>query len=107
MSIVGQVLVHAPADPDGLWIHRSVAKALNARDAEDMRNGYCMALFRSRGLHPFTAGKKEQGLAEKYQEQAEAVEMALFQRLASTLRQLSTSYERLAEHNAARNLFEE
>jgi len=28
MSMVGQVLIYTPADPDGVWIHRSAAKEL-------------------------------------------------------------------------------
>ncbi len=107
MWIAGQVLVHAPADPDGLWIHRAVAKVLDAGDAEEMRTGFHMALCNTRGLHAFTAGKKERALAEKYQEQAEAVEMAGFLRLAGTLRQLATDYERQAEYNATRRPFED
>ena len=37
---VGQVLAYSPADPDGLWIHKTIAAAMNARDADEMRRGY-------------------------------------------------------------------
>ena len=29
---IGKVLIHAPSDPEGLWIHRTVASVLNAKD---------------------------------------------------------------------------
>jgi len=105
--MVGQVLIHAPADPDGLWIHRSAAKALNARDAEDMRDGFRTALLNSRGIHGFSAGREERALAVKYREQAEQVEAAGFQRLASSLRELAKHYEREAERDSSRDPFED
>ncbi|MDO9265374.1 MAG: hypothetical protein Q7U02_15495, partial [Desulfosalsimonadaceae bacterium] len=37
---IGEVLIHCPPDTNGLWINRTAADALNARDAEDMRNGF-------------------------------------------------------------------
>ena len=48
MTMVGQVFIYAPADPDGLWIDRSAAAALNARDAGNMRDGFHTALIDSR-----------------------------------------------------------
>jgi hypothetical protein len=33
---IGNVLIHCPSDPDGLWINRAVAEALNARDKDKM-----------------------------------------------------------------------
>ena len=48
---IGEVLLHAPADPDGLWIHRTVASALNEADAEEMRAGFWRGKFNSRGAH--------------------------------------------------------
>jgi hypothetical protein len=107
MTIVGQVLIHAPGDPDGLWIHRSAAVALNGKNAEKMRTGFNTALFNSRGTHGFTAGKEERALAAKYREQADAGETAGFQRLATTLRELAKSYERDAEHEASSDPFDD
>jgi len=88
MKIVGQVLVYAPPDPDGLWIHRAVASALNAKDAEHMRTGFRIALFNSRGVHYVDpTGKWEREVAAKYRQQAEDAEMAGYHRLAATLRE--------------------
>lgn len=106
ISTVGHVLAYAPADPDGLWLHRSVATALNAKDADDMRKGFTAELFNMRGVHSWTAGKKERELAEKYRSQAEKVEAAGYHRLANTLRHLAASYERDAEHEASTDPFD-
>jgi hypothetical protein len=48
---LGHVLVYAPPDPDGLWIHRSAAAVLNAEDSEEMRIGFRIKLFNSRGVY--------------------------------------------------------
>ncbi|MDQ5987899.1 MAG: hypothetical protein CSYNP_03647 [Syntrophus sp. SKADARSKE-3] len=95
---IGEVLIHAPSDPDGLWIHRAVATALNDRDAEDMRNGFGVGKFNSRGVQWVDpTGKPEKELAEKFRQRAEDVENAGFQRFAVTLRDLAESYEREAK----------
>lgn len=106
MTMVGQVLIHAPADPGGLWIHRSVSAVLNAKDADKMREGFRIALLNSRGLHGFTAGKAERDLAEKYRARAQSVEAAGFQRLASSLMELVAHYEREAERESSRDPFD-
>jgi hypothetical protein len=97
---IGGVLFHSPADPDGLWINRIVAEALNDRDSEDMRRGYRTAVHNARGAHFVDpTGKPEKALAEKYRQRAEDIENAGFQRLAVTLRSLADDYEREAERN--------
>ena len=107
MTMIGHVLIHVPADPDGLWIHRSAAAALNAKDAGDMRNRFCIELFNSRGVHGFSAGREERGLAAKYRMQADAVEAVGFNRLATMLRELAASYERDAERESSRDPFDD
>ncbi len=98
LTMVGHALIHVPPDSDGLWIHRSVAAALNAKDAADMRDGFRTELYDSRGAHWVDpTGKPEKEFAEKYRAQAEAVEAAGYNRLATTLRELVTSYEREGE----------
>lgn len=92
-KMIGQVLIHTPADSDGLWIHKSAAKVLNAKTAENMRKGFRTALFFSRGVYQLTAGKEERTLAEKYRVKAEAVESHGFHRLAETLKNLADEYE--------------
>ena len=102
LTMVGHVLIHTPPDPDGLWLHRSVAMALNAKDANDLRDGYITELFNSRGVHWVDPeGREERELAEKYRARAEAVEAYGYHRLASSLRELASSYERDAERMAS------
>ena len=103
LTHVGNVLIHCPPDPDGLWINRAATEALNSRDAEEMRNGFSLAIFNSRGVHTVDpSGKPELELSEKYKKQADDVENAGYQRLASTLRQLADSYA-----NEARRIIDE
>jgi hypothetical protein len=101
LSHVGQVLIHYPPDPNGLWINHAAATALNARDGGEMRDGFRIGLFNSRGVHGFAAGREERQLAEKYRAQAEAVESCGYHRLANSLRELAASYEREAERDAS------
>ncbi|MFV1951258.1 MAG: hypothetical protein ACC630_04780 [Nitrospinota bacterium] len=63
-----------------------------------MRNGFCSAIFNSRGVHTIDpTGKPERELAGKYRQQANEVENAGFQRLAASLRGLADSYDREAD----------
>lgn len=108
MTMMGHVLIHVPADPDGLWIHRAAAAALNAKDADDMRNGFRTQLYNSRGVHWVDpTGSPERELASGYLGQAEAVDDAGFYRLAATLRGLAASYERDAERIISRYVAED
>lgn len=98
LSHIGQVLFSSPPDPDGLWIHRSAAEALNAKDAEKMRSGYRVKVYNSRGVHCVDpTGKPERQLAEIYQQKADEIENAGYQRFAVTLRGLAESYNREAD----------
>lgn len=108
MTMLGNSLIHVPSDPDGLWIHRSAAAALNAKDAEDMRDGFRTDLYNSRGMHWVDpTGTPEREFATQYRAQAEAVENAGYHRLATTLRELAASYERDADRVASRERFDE
>ena len=98
MTMLGHSLIHVPSDPDGLWIHRSAAGALNAKDAGDIRDGFRTELFNSRGAYWVDpTGSPEREFAGQYRAQAEAVENAGYHRLATTLRELAASYECEAE----------
>jgi len=100
---IGNVLIHCPPDPDGLWINHAAAEVLNAKDTEKMRHGFSLAIRNSRGMHWVDpSGKPELELREKYRKQAEDVENAGYQRLAATLRQLADSYA-----DEARRIIEE
>ncbi len=95
---IGEVLIHSPSDPNGLWIHRTVAQALNDRDADEMRRGYSTGTYNARGAHWVDpTGEPEKKLAEQFRRKAEDVENAEFYRFAATLRELAESYEREAQ----------
>ena len=95
---LGNVLIHSPKGPDGLWIHPVIAEAMNNRDRSCLRDGYRTGVRNSRGAYTVDPeAKPEKALAEKYREKAEAVENAGYQRLATTLREVSDSYVREAE----------
>lgn len=103
LSTVGGVLIHVPADPNGLWIHSTVAKVLNAREHSEMRNGFSIGVYNSRGAHWVDPeGKPEMELAAQYRRKAEDVENAGFQRFAATLNSIADSYQRDAEQNIRR-----
>ena len=95
---LGRILVYCPSDPDGLWIDRAVAKALNSEDAQALRDGLKAGFGNSREagfLDP--SGKQEKDLAEKYRQMAEDAENAGYQRLATAIRELSDYYDHDSE----------
>jgi hypothetical protein len=95
---VGEVLIHAPPDSDGLWIHRAVATALNGRDADEIRDGFRTGIYNSRGVHWVDpTGRPEKELAEQFRRKAEEVEDAGFLRLAIALRDVAVTYDRQAK----------
>ena len=107
LNQIGQVLPHSPPDPDGLWIHRSIAQALNAKDAAEMRSGFTCELFNMRGVHGYTAGKEELEIAGRYHKQADALDERGYNRFATAMRELARGYERDAQREASRELFED
>lgn len=104
---IGKVLIHVPADPGGLWIHKSVAAVLNERTTERMRFNFRLALRNQRGIHSFSHGVQERELARGYRGKAEAVEMAGFVRLAATMRELADQYDEDAARDENRDPLEE
>ena len=103
MTMIGHLLRYAPPDPSGLWIHKAVAEALNAKDGEDLRNGLRTEFMNSRGVFSFSGGKQEREIASRYRGMADAAEAAGFHRLATSMRDLATDYDRQAEREAARD----
>lgn len=98
LSQIGNVLLHVPVDENGLWIHTSVAEALNRRNLDRLRVGYSNGVYNSRGVHWVDpTGKPEKDLADKYRQYAEGIDTKGFQRFATTLRGIAESYDREAE----------
>ena len=106
MINIGHVLIHAPLDPDGLWINNSIAAVLNAKDADKMREGFITAFYNSRGAHFFSAGEEEKNLEKIYQEKAADVESRGYYRLAESVRTLALSYKHDSER-AVKEMFTE
>lgn len=104
---IGHVLTRAPGDPDGLWIHNAVAAALNFRDTAEMRSGFTTQLFNDRGVHGFTHGKEERELAKQNREKADALEAKVYTRFATAMREFAEQYDRQAEREEKRDLFED
>lgn len=105
---VGSVLIHSPADQDGLWLHRSVAAMLNRDDMVDLRRGFALAIYNSRGTHLVDpTGEAEKKLARGYDHKAEEVENAGYFRLAATLREIADSYRQEAEKLISRSRTDE
>jgi hypothetical protein len=98
LSQIGNVLIHVPADENGLWIHTSVAEALNRRNLDRLRVGYSNGVYNSRGVHWVDpTGKPEKDLADKYRRYSEDIDARGFQRFAATLRAIAENYDREAE----------
>jgi len=107
LNQIGQVLPYAPRDPDGLWTHRAVAEALNAKDVEKMRSGFTCELFNRRGVFGYTAGKDEKKLADDYEAKADALEKVGYGRFATAMRALAKDYLRDAERESQNTPFED
>ena len=101
---IGNVLLYSPKDSTGMWINKVVAEALNNKNADEMRSGFCTEIINSRGAHSVDpSGKDEKSLAAKWRQRAEDVENESFPRLALSLRGVAESYEREAKNIVERN----
>jgi hypothetical protein len=106
MDQIGQALAYAPPDPDGLWLHRTIATELNARDVPTMRSAFRVGLANKRGVHGFSQGKEEQAIARGYREKAAALDAESLSRLADEVRALAEQYEATAERESQRDIFD-
>lgn len=105
MNYIGQVLFHAPPDPDGLWIHKDVAKVLDGPDASDMRGGFFSQVITARGVHSVDpSAKPELELAKQFRLKADDIDDRGFPRFARTLRDVASGYEAEAQSILNRHL---
>ncbi|MEZ8450363.1 hypothetical protein AB6C66_05940 [Vibrio splendidus] len=103
LAQLGDLLVHSPAEADGLWIHPVIAGAMNSKERSSLRDGYRSGVFNSRGVHTIDPeGKPERALADKYRGRANEVENAGYHRLALILREIADGYDRDAERIISR-----
>ena len=98
LQSAGRVLIYAPRADDGLVLRHAIAEAANKVEMDELRKGYCLALFNSRGVHWVDpTGKPEIELAEKFEGQADQLEKAGYFHLAASLRNLAGEYRHEAK----------
>ena len=107
MDQLGQALAYAPQDPEGLWVHKSIAAALDSRDVPEMRQAFTAGLFNKRGVHGFSHGEEEKQIAASYRVKARALSDSGFHRVADAVRSLAEGYERNAERESLRDPFDD
>jgi hypothetical protein len=107
MDQLGQALAHAPQDPAGLWIHKAIAAALDSKDVPEMRRAFKTGLFNKRGVHGFSHGEQEKEIAASYRLRAKALSKNGFHRVADIVRTLAEEYERDAERESRRDIFDD
>jgi hypothetical protein len=91
---VGEVLAHAPTDPDGTFPTRPVRDVLEAAPNDRLERGFTIGLHNKRGVTSrgmTEGGKQEYDLADRYEAWAQAVE-ATHPRTAGALRTVAESY---------------
>lgn len=103
----GEVLIHCPPDPNGLWVHHDVAEVLDQLEMEELRRGYYLGAYNSRGMHRVDpTGAPELQLGQRYRDRAEALREAGFYRFAQTLMDLAETYEADARRIVGEHEFE-
>ncbi|KQT93519.1 hypothetical protein ASG49_00415 [Marmoricola sp. Leaf446] len=98
---IGEVLAHAPEDPDGTFPTLPVRNALEAAGSNRLERGFSVGLFNKRGITSrglTEGGKQEYDLATKYEWWANAVQAA-HPRTASVLRDMAESYREEGRRN--------
>ena len=98
---IGEVLAHAPEDPDGTFPTLPVRDALEAAPSNRLERGFSVGLFNKRGMTSrglTDGGQQEYDLAAKYESWASAVQ-ATHPRTASALRDMADSYREEGRRN--------
>ena len=98
---VGEVLAHAPIDPDGTFPTLAVREVLETAPNDQLERGFTIGLHNKRGVTSrgmTEGGKQEYDLAERYEGWAEAVQ-ATHPRTAGALRLVAESYREEGRRN--------
>ena len=91
---IGEVLIYAPADPTGLWIHKEIASLLNEEQSDEMRRQYQISRFNAaQTMKLASSTESPRKRIQVCLDQADAVENEGYFRLATELRALAKSYE--------------
>ena len=79
---------------------KEVAEIIDGKDAKDIRIGYALEIYNSRGVHTIDPeGKPELALSEKWKKRAEVAASEGYPRFGAKLREVSESYVREAQRN--------
>lgn len=92
MQLIGASFFYSPPDPDGLFIHHSIAELLH-KEGGDLREGYYSEAIKSRGAYFVDpSGTPEFALEKKYNEYAMQIDALGLFRFAEKLRLLAKLY---------------
>ena len=97
-SQVGQLLAHAPSDPDKTWPCIPVRDVIDEIDSTGLTQGFEVGIFNKRGVvvkSPFAGGNQERGLAQQYASYAEACAIE-WPVTAAALRRVAQHYTKYA-----------
>lgn len=108
MSYFGQAAFHSPADADGFFIDREVARYLQSDVDGAMLSGYHSEAINSRGVHfvDYT-GETEFKIEESYIVKAKAADENGMFRLAETIRNIAASYHEEGLRNKELHMIED
>ena len=100
LSYFGKAAFYAPADEDGFFINKTVAKYLQNGNNEHALSGYYTESFNSRGVYSVDpTGKAEFSIEMEYRDKAKAAEACGMIRFASTLRSIADTYHEEGEEH--------
>lgn len=100
MQLIGNGLSYAKFDENNT-LASSIMTVLNARDNDEIRNGYRFGIMNQRGIHWLDPeGREERALAKQFEIRADSIEKLGYSRFAETLRSISEQYIKEAEDNA-------
>lgn len=103
MQLIGASFFYCPPDPDGSFIHHSVAELLH-KEGDALRDGYYNEAIKSRGAHFVDpSGAPEFSLEKKYNEYAVQIDTLGLFRFAEKLRLLAKFYHSEALENMEEN----
>lgn len=100
MQEIGKVFYYYPESEGSLWLPKEVAEVIDGIDAEDIRVGYAIEIYNSRGVHSVDPeGKPELALATKWEARAKIADDEGYPRFGAKLREVAESYRREAQRN--------
>ncbi len=88
---IGRIMIYAPEDPDGFWIHRTVANLLNEDENESLRLHFRIGIKNNGGAH-ISDGEWGEQRAKDSREKADALDNAGYPIFAELMREISESY---------------